>query len=1427
VKNWEFFGIKKTLFLWVSLIFVGCNPTKVDSNFDPGNNLNPVAIDSAPSSINISPSSFLENIQSVITLSYTDNENDLASSCAISNLVNVTETQVCACSAGVCTVGVTSAASGAASFDYTVTANGLVSNTATATLSVVLSNNAPVANNFSPAVFNEDIQSVITLSYTDANGDLATSCALSSLTNVTVTQACACAAGVCTVGVTGTNNYNGAGSFNFTVVANAQTSNSAVATLSISAVNDAPTISNVTDQTTNEDTATSAIAFTISDVESTLACNTAVTGTSSNTSIVANAAIVIAGIAPNCIATITPVANATGTSTITLTVSDGTTTTNDTFVLTVTAVNDAPVASNLIPSSFNEDTVSTITLVYNDTENDLASTCTISNLTNVTVSSACSCTLGTCTVGVTGTSNYNGAASFDYTVTANTQTSNTASATLTIDAIDDAPVAANISPAAFNEDTQSVITLSYTDAESHQATTCATSSLSNVTVTQACACAAGVCTVGVTGTSNYNGAASFDYTVTANGLTSTAKTATLSITAVNDAPAISNVTDQTTNEDTATSAIAFTISDAESTLVCSTAVSGTSSNTSVVDNASIVIAGTAPNCTATITPVANAYGVSTITLTVTDGTLTANDTFVLTVTQLYDDLVNGEWTFDEGSDSDYTFDNSKIELIDGMARLINLYIDKSSAATNFGAGSTHTGTVWDGSKLALDTSGTPVNNSSLDSSWMPKSGNLIHYMKFDSNFNDSVGGLAGSATNSVRSTAAAKIGTYGISQDGDGDYINYTKTFTTTPRSESISAWFQSRGNSQGAIIPSVFAILDTGNEQLGAMASNNTQSNISCRSAGDPTIVNSGSISIQRNTWYQVVCTTSYSGNTMTLSLYLNGQFISSGSGTVNAYDAASTRFRIGNQKTGNNRSWNGYIDDVAYWNTTLDATDVKQLYDRQKARYTGIFESKIINGGAARNWNIVGWKTTLPSFKELPDNGVNNSEQTSRYSSLFDSNLLTDLKALWHFNGTVGVLADSDVLVDDSGNSHSAVAVDTDASNTIQYINSHFYQGIKFDGTNDYVSVADHDDFHSSTMTVAGWVSANPVANSGIIGQWDAGVNKRSWMMMTDGATTGKLRVLISDDGTYTSHVKDYVSSLTVLDNSFHHVAFTFNSGTLKLYVDGVEDTSVTKTADDSITTVFNSDIPLIMGANLISGAAQYFLKGTLDEFAFWDRVLDPAEITQLYRRGASRVKVQVKTCNDSACSGETWVGSNNDAFTYFSELNNNSIPNGGTGNVQKNWMTYLKMSDFGITLTNNQYFQYRVILETDSTSAGHGPELTAFHYGPNYNSSSPAIVYDDPVNFVSFDSIAGTLGNDGCTGTVTYQISRDKTNWFYYNSGWVTATAGQDLVAESNTSNVINSNSATFPAASGDFYIKAFLNSSGILPCDLDKLIGNGYK
>lgn len=99
----------------------------------------------------------------------------------------------------------------------------------------------------------------------------------------------------------------------------------------------------------------------------------------------------------------------------------------------------------------------------------------------------------------------------------------------------------------------------------------------------------------------------------------------------NTAPTISNVTNLAISEDSATSALAFTVGDAE-TNAASLTVSATSSNQTLVPNASVVLGGSGANRTVTVTPALNQSGTATITLTVTDGTLSASDTFLLTVT---------------------------------------------------------------------------------------------------------------------------------------------------------------------------------------------------------------------------------------------------------------------------------------------------------------------------------------------------------------------------------------------------------------------------------------------------------------------------------------------------------------------------------------------------------------------------------------------------------------------------------------------------------------------------------------------------------------------------------------------------------------------------------------------------------------------------
>jgi hypothetical protein len=98
----------------------------------------------------------------------------------------------------------------------------------------------------------------------------------------------------------------------------------------------------------------------------------------------------------------------------------------------------------------------------------------------------------------------------------------------------------------------------------------------------------------------------------------------------NNPPTISNITDQTIFQDTNTGALAFTVGD-DLTAVGALTLSAASTDETLVPLANIVFGGSGANRTVTATPAAGLTGSATITVTVSDGTHTTPDSFLLTV----------------------------------------------------------------------------------------------------------------------------------------------------------------------------------------------------------------------------------------------------------------------------------------------------------------------------------------------------------------------------------------------------------------------------------------------------------------------------------------------------------------------------------------------------------------------------------------------------------------------------------------------------------------------------------------------------------------------------------------------------------------------------------------------------------------------------
>ncbi len=139
-------------------------------------------------------------------------------------------------------------------------------------------------------------------------------------------------------------------------------------TVTVTDVNEPPTISSISDQTIEEDGTLSSLSFTVDDPETSDLSNLTLSGSSGNTTLVPNSNISFTGpdASGNASITAQPASNESGTATITVTVDDGAASNNtasEQFTLTVNAVPDLTITDG---GSNNLDFSGSVTVGTND-----------------------------------------------------------------------------------------------------------------------------------------------------------------------------------------------------------------------------------------------------------------------------------------------------------------------------------------------------------------------------------------------------------------------------------------------------------------------------------------------------------------------------------------------------------------------------------------------------------------------------------------------------------------------------------------------------------------------------------------------------------------------------------------------------------------------------------------------------------------------------------------------------------------------------------------------------------------------------------------------------------------------------------------------------------------------------------------------------
>jgi VCBS repeat-containing protein len=416
--------------------------------------------------------------------------------------------------------------SGPDSFTYTVKdIRGATSNPATVAITVGgSSNQAPTASNGTLAT-NEDVAAGSTLAATDSDGDALTFAIVTNGTKGTATITNA-ATGAYTY--TPNANASGTDSFNFRASDGSLNSNTATVTVTISAVNDAP-VPTAPAIAVNEDaTGTSQVAANDPDA-----------GNTHTYSITTAPAHGSASVSPTGLVSYTPAANYNGQDSMVVRVTDQSSAFGQvTIAIAVTAVNDPPMAANDSATTPQASPI-TINVLANDSDAD--GTLVPSTVTLATLPASGSATVNATTGAITYTSAaaFSGTVAFSYTVKDNGgATSNAATVTVAVNAVNQAPTASN-GTLAINEDVAASGTLAATDPEGKALTF---SIVTNGTKGTATITNAATGTYTYTPNANASGTDSFSFRASDGTLNSNLGTVTVTISAVNDAPLAQNDT---------------------------------------------------------------------------------------------------------------------------------------------------------------------------------------------------------------------------------------------------------------------------------------------------------------------------------------------------------------------------------------------------------------------------------------------------------------------------------------------------------------------------------------------------------------------------------------------------------------------------------------------------------------------------------------------------------------------------------------------------------------------------------------------------------------------------------------------------------------------------------------------------------------------
>jgi len=268
----------------------------------------------------------------------------------------------------------------------------------------------------------------------------------------------------------------------------------------------------------------------------------------------------------------------------------------------------------------------------------------------------------------------------------------------------------------------------------------------------------------------------------------------------------------------------------------------------------------------------------------------------------------------------------------------------------------------------------------------------------------------------------------------------------------------------------------------------------------------------------------------------------------------------------------------------------------------YTGI--NIYINGA-----NVAVVNNSSGTFVAVEN--LNSPVYIGRYSTTYANGLIDNVV---FFNkelapDEITLLYNACIVKDSSGNSHHGglLAENTGSSHVAGKING----SLDFDGSADYMEIADHDDFTpaGTPFSFSIWINPHEATDLPIVSKGVEGADGE-WRLYTDGSDKLFIRQF---DESIDKYIGRTYSAAALPENQWLHIVFTSDGGTscsgINLYVDGVN----VDDADDESATF--AAVENLTGNVWIGYDGTNYADGLIDNVMFFSVEFSADEVKRLY--------------------------------------------------------------------------------------------------------------------------------------------------------------------------------------------------------------------